>query len=275
MLKHSKPVTSSTRFLVQVDTKKYITATEPYKPLTSPLKSANGRDSFGHISCRHKSGGHKKLYRHISFKRAFFGDAVIKTIEYDPNRNCFISLIENTDKSHEYILTFQGAQVGNKITSSVNECDFTAGNTMPLKYIPLGLNIHNVELKPKAGGKMVRSAGNFATLISKDDDKAMLRMPSGEIRYVSLECFATVGEVSNPDHKNIVYGKAGRKRWLGIRPTVRGVAMNPVDHPHGGGEGKTGTGGTPVTPWGKPTKGYRTRKRNKITNKFIVKKRSK
>lgn len=275
MLKQSKPVTSSTRFLVQVDTKKYITATEPYKPLTSPLKSANGRDSFGHISCRHKSGGHKKLYRHISFKRAFFGDAVIKTIEYDPNRNCFISLIENTDKSHEYILTFQGAQVGNKITSSVNECDFTAGNTMPLKYIPLGLNIHNVELKPKAGGKMVRSAGNFATLISKDDDKAMLRMPSGEIRYVSLECFATVGEVSNPDHKNIVYGKAGRKRWLGIRPTVRGVAMNPVDHPHGGGEGKTGTGGTPVTPWGKPTKGYRTRKRNKITNKFIVKKRSK
>ncbi len=275
MLKQSKPVTSSTRFLVQVDTKKYITATEPYKPLTSPLKSANGRDSFGHISCRHKSGGHKKLYRHISFKRSFFGDAVIKTVEYDPNRNCFISLIENTDKSHEYILTFQGAQVGNKITSSLNECDFTAGNTMPLKYIPLGLNIHNVELKPKAGGKMVRSAGNFATLISKDEDKAMLRMPSGEIRYVSLECFATVGEVSNPDHKNISYGKAGRKRWLGIRPTVRGVAMNPVDHPHGGGEGKTGTGGTPVTPWGKPTKGYRTRKRNKITNKFIVKKRSK
>ena len=275
MLKKSKPVTSSTRFLVQVDTKKYITASEPYKPLTSPLKSANGRDSFGHISCRHKSGGHKKLYRHISFSRTFFGEAVIKTVEYDPNRNCFISLIENTDKTHEYVLTFQGAQVGNTIVSSTQECDFTAGNTMPLQYIPLGLNVYNIELKPNAGGKMVRSAGNFATLISKDDNKAMLRMPSGEIRYVSLDCFATIGEVSNPDHKNIVYGKAGRKRWLGVRPTVRGVAMNPVDHPHGGGEGKTGTGGTPVTPWGKPTKGYRTRKRNKITNKFIVKKRSK
>lgn len=275
MLKQSNPVTPSTRFLIQVDTKKYVTTSEPFKKLTSPLKSANGRDSFGHISCRHKGGGHKKLYRHISFKRKFFGESVVKTIEYDPNRNCFISLIENSDKTHEYIIAFHGIEVGQKIMSSHQECDFSNGNTMPLRFIPLGLNIHNIEMKPYAGGKLVRSAGAFATLISRDETQAMIRMPSGEIRYISIDCFATIGTVSNPDHKNISYGKAGRKRWLGIRPTVRGVAMNPVDHPHGGGEGKTGTGGQPVTPWGKPTKGYNTRKKNKITNRFIVKKRTK
>ncbi|MDA0617170.1 MAG: 50S ribosomal protein L2 [Proteobacteria bacterium] len=275
MLKHSKPITPSTRFLVQVDTKKYITATEPFKDLTSPLKSSNGRDSFGHISCRHKSGGHKKLYRHISFKRKFFGDAVVKTVEYDPNRNCFISLIQNTDSTYEYILAFDGVKVGQTISSSRQECDFSQGNTMPLQFIPLGLNIHNIEIKPGAGGKLARSAGNFATLIAREGEMAMIRMPSGEMRYVSINCFATIGAISNPDHKNISYGKAGRKRWLGIRPSVRGVAMNPVDHPHGGGEGKTGTGGFPTTPWGKPTKGYKTRKKNKITNKFIVKRRTK
>ncbi|MFT4967081.1 MAG: large subunit ribosomal protein L2 [Candidatus Deianiraeaceae bacterium] len=275
MLKQYKPVTPSTRFLVQVDTKKYVTTSKPYKKLTSPLKSSNGRDSFGHISCRHKSGGHKKLYRHISFKRIFFGDSVVKTIEYDPNRNCFISLVENADGTYEYVLAFHGVKVGQTITSSLQECDFLHGNTMPLQFIPLGLNIHNIELKPRAGGKLVRSAGNSATLISRDDDRAMVRMPSGEVRYISVHCFATIGTVSNPDYKNRVFGKAGRKRWLGVRPTVRGVVMNPVDHPHGGGEGKTGTGGTPVTPWGKATKGNNTRKKNKITNKSIVKKRNK
>jgi large subunit ribosomal protein L2 len=275
MLKQSKPVTPGTRFLVQIDTKKFTTTNKPYKKLTSPLKSSNGRDSFGHISCRHKGGGHKKLYRHISFKRQFFGDSTVKTIEYDPNRNCFISLLQNSDGSHEYIIAFQGITVGQTITSSRQECDFTNGNTMPLQFIPLGLNIHNIELKPGAGGKIVRSAGAFGTLISKDDENAMIRMPSGEVRYVPILCFATIGAVSNPDYKNVSIGKAGRKRWMGIRPTVRGVAMNPIDHPHGGGEGKTGTGGAPVTPWGKPTKGYKTRKKNKITNKFIVKKRSK
>jgi large subunit ribosomal protein L2 len=275
MLKQSNPVTPGTRFLVKIDNKNIVTTNKPYKKLTSPLKSSNGRDSFGHISTRHKGGGHKKLYRHISFARKFFGNSTIKTIEYDPNRNCFISLVQNSDKTFEYILAFDGVKVGQEITSSRAECDFTNGNTMPIKYIPVGLNIHNIEMKVGAGGKLVRSAGNFATLIAKDEEKAMIRMPSGEMRYISLHCFATIGTVSNPEYKNICLGKAGRKRWLGIRPTVRGVAMNPVDHPHGGGEGKTGTGGTPVTPWGKPTKGYKTRKKNKITNKFIVKRRSK
>lgn len=275
MLVKSKPTTPSQRFLVKVRTKDYITESKPFRSLTVPLKSANGRDSFGHISCRHKSAGHKKMYRIISFKRKFFGESTVKTIEYDPNRNCFISLVENQDKSHEYIIAFDGIQVGQKIISSHSESDFTNGNTMPLRFIPLGLNIHNIEVKPGAGGKLVRSAGNFATLISRDQKQAMIRMPSGETRYVSIECYATIGTVSNPDHKNTSHGKAGRKRWLGVRPTVRGVAMNPVDHPHGGGEGKTGTGGFPVTPWGKPTKGYKTRKKNKITNKFITTKRSK
>lgn len=270
MLKKWTPFNNSTRNLVTIRTSKIVTTSDPYKPLTQPLKSSNGRDGFGHISSRHRSAGHKKLYRVISFARKIFDiEGTIETIEYDPNRNCYICLVGYIDSQKEYILCPTGVKVGDKVTASRAMIDFNPGNCMPLITMPVGVSVHNVETTVGLGGKFARSAGSFATLISKDEKNAMLRMPSGEIRVVPSSCFATIGVVSNSEFKNTKKGKAGRNRWLGRRPSVRGVAMNPVDHPHGGGEGKSGTAGAPVSPWGKQCKGLKTRK-NKRTTKFIV-----
>ncbi len=272
-LKHFNPITPSQRGLVQVD-RKELWSGKPEKSLTKGLISTGGRNNAGRITCRHKGGGHKRLYRIIDFKRSKLNIfAQVLRLEYDPNRTAFIALIEYDDKERSYIIAPNGIKIGDKIISS-SDADIKLGNSIPLKNIPVGTILHNIEMKPKKGAQLARSAGNFVTLVGKDSGYAQLRMPSGELRIVSLECRGTVGSVSNPDQKNIKIGKAGRSRWLGIRPTVRGVAMNPVDHPHGGGEGKTSGGRHPVTPWGKPTKGKKTRK-NKFTSSFIIKRRSK
>ena len=272
-LKHFNPRTSSQRGLVQVD-RKELWSGKPEKSLTKGLRSTGGRNNAGRITCRHKGGGHKKLYRVIDFKRNKLDiSAQVLRLEYDPNRTAFIALIEYEDKERSYIIAPNGTKVGDKVISS-NEADIKLGNSILLKNIPVGTVLHNIEMKPKKGAQLARSAGNFVTLVGKDSGYAQLKMPSGELRIVPLECRATVGSVSNPDQKNIKLGKAGRSRWLGRRPTVRGVAMNPVDHPHGGGEGKTSGGRHPVTPWGKKTKGKKTRK-NKFTASFIIKRRTK
>jgi large subunit ribosomal protein L2 len=251
-----------------------ITTDTPHKPLLAPKQRTNGRNHHGHITVRHRGGAHKRHYRIIDFKRDKVGiPGKVATIEYDPNRTARIALINYADGEKRYILAPVGLKVGHTILSGA-EADILPGNALPIRNIPLGTQIHNIELKPGKGGQIVRSAGGFAQLVAKEGDQAQLRLPSGEIRIVDLRCMATVGQVGNLEHENVSVGKAGRSRWKGKRPTVRGVAMNPVDHPHGGGEGKTSGGRNPVTPWGQPTRGYKTRN-NKRTDKFIVKRRTK
>ncbi len=271
-LKNFKPTTPSQRGLILVD-RSGLYKGKPVKTLTEGLTKKGGRNNTGRITARRRGGGHKRSYRIIDFKRRKFGvPAVVERIEYDPNRSAFIALVKYEDGELSYILAPQRLNVGDKIESGEN-VDIRPGNAMPMKNIPVGTIIHNVEMKPGKGGQIARSAGTYVQLIGKDSGYAQLRLASGEQRMVRAECMATVGAVSNPDNANIKLGKAGRKRWLGKRPSVRGVAMNPVDHPHGGGEGRTSGGRHPVTPWGKPTKGARTR-RNKATDKYIMRRRS-
>jgi large subunit ribosomal protein L2 len=247
-----------------------ITSTTPERSLLGKRNRSGGRSNTGRITTRHIGGGHKQRYRMIDFKRNKPDvPARVATIEYDPNRTARIALLIYADGEKRYILAPDGLEVGRTVLSGKN-ADILVGNTLPLKGIPLGTEVHNIEMKPGKGGQIARAAGTFAQLVAKDTDYAQLRMPSGEIRKILLECSATIGKVGNLQHENVHLGKAGRRIWLGVRPTVRGVVMNPVDHPHGGGEGRTSGGRHPVTPWGQPTRGYKTRT-NKRTTKFIVK----
>jgi large subunit ribosomal protein L2 len=247
-----------------------ITKTEPEKSLTEPLKKSGGRNVNGRITRRHQGGGHKRLYRQIDFKRVKDGvPAKVAAIEYDPNRSARIALLHYADGAKAYILAPARLRVG-AVVESGPTADIKPGNALPLTNIPTGTLVHNVELKPGQGGKMARSAGSGVQLVAKDEGYGVLRLPSGEMRRVSLACRATVGQVGNVDHENVTGGKAGRTRWRGKRPTVRGSAMNPVDHPHGGGEGKSKGGRHPVTPWGVPTLGKRTRRKHKESDKLIV-----
>ena len=267
-----KPTTPTRRFGSAYDFSE-LTARKPYKPLTEIKKRTGGRNLYGHITTYHKGGGHKRRLRLIDFKRPKHGvEATVRTIEYDPNRTARIALLEYIDGEKTYILAPNGLKVGQKVSSGAN-VEVKVGNHLPLRSIPEGTPIHNIELEPGRGGKLVRSAGALARIMSKENDFAHLKLPSGEVRMVKLDAYATVGQCSNIDHENISYGKAGRKIWLGVRPTTRGVAMNPVDHPMGGGEGKTSGGRHPCSPWGQLSKGLKTRKRNKGTNRFIVKDR--
>jgi len=252
-----------------------VTADRPYKPLLEPLSRSGGRDSRGHLSIRHKGGGHKRLYRIIDFKRDKINiPGIVETIEYDPNRSAYICRIKYRDGEKRYILHALGMKVGQEIVSAENQVDILPGNSMPLRHIPLGTVIHNVELRRAKGGQIAKAAGSSAQILAKEGDYAHVRLPSSEIRLIHLDCRATVGQIGNVDFSNISYGKAGRMRWKGIRPHVRGTAMNPVDHPHGGGEGRTKGGRHPVSPEGIPTKGHKTRN-NKRTQSFIVRRRSK
>jgi large subunit ribosomal protein L2 len=250
-----------------------LTTDKPYRKLLAPLKKSAGRNSDGRITIRFRGGGHKRKYRIIDFKRDKVEiNGTIETIEYDPNRTPRIALVKYEDGDRRYILAPLGIKVGDRIISSDREADILPGNALRLKYIPVGTIIHNIEYKVGRGGQIARSAGAAATLMAKEGSYALLKMPSGELRKIILECRATVGQLGNVEHSNIKIGKAGRTRWKGKRPHVRGACMNPIDHPHGGGEGKSKGGRIPVTPWGKPTKGYKTR-RNKQTQKFIVRRR--
>ncbi len=273
-IKTYNPTTSSLRFRTGL-TFEELSGHKPYKPLLEPIKKTGGRNAQGRISMRHRSGGHKKAYRIIDFKRNKINvPGKVETIEYDPNRSAFISLIKYNDGEWRYIITPQKMKVGQAIISADKQADILPGNAMPIRFIPLGIVVHNLELRKGKGGQIAKSAGSSAQILAKEGDYAQVRMPSSEIRKIHLDCRATVGEVSNPDNKNISGGKAGRTRWKGRKPHVRGSAMNPVDHPHGGGEGKSKGGRNPVSPTGQPTKGYRTR-RNKRTQKQIVRRRSK
>ena len=266
------PTSPGQRGMVKSDYQEITTST-PEKSLLKPMKKTAGRNNTGRITCRHKGGGHKQAYRVIDFKRDKFGiEGVVKTIEYDPNRNVRISLVVYADGEKRYILTPHDLKVGDKVVSGP-EADIQVGNALPLELIPLGTIIHNVELIPGRGGKMVRTAGAGAQLMAKDGNYVTIKMPSSEMRMVRKECLATIGVLGNAEFKNLKVGKAGRTRHLGIRPTVRGVTMNPCDHPHGGGEGKTGPGGNPKTPWGKPALGRKTRKAKKASSKLIVRRR--
>ena len=258
-----------------VSTFEEITKSTPEKSLTVTLKKHSGRNTRGKITVRHRGGGYRPKYRIIDFKRTKDGvPGKVAAIEYDPNRSANIALIVYADGEKRYIIAPNKLFVGDMIESGPNS-DIKTGNALPLSNIPVGTVIHNIELKPGKGAQMVRSAGNGAQLMAKEGNYAQVRLPSGEVRTVRIECRATIGEVGNGDHENIKIGKAGRKRHMGIRPTVRGSVMNPNDHPHGGGEGRTGIGRvSPVTPWGKPALGYKTRKKNKASNKYIVKKRN-
>lgn len=272
-VKSYKPTSPGRRF-VTVSSFDEITTDKPEKSLLVPLKRNAGRNSRGKITVRHRGGGHKRQYRLIDFKRTKDGiPAKVATIEYDPNRSARIALLHYADGEKRYILAPIGLEVGMTVLSG-READIKLGNALPLKSIPLGTMIHNIELHPNAGAQLVRSAGTAAQLMAKEGKYAHIRMPSGEMRLVLQECRATIGQVGNVEHENITIGKAGRSRWLGLRPTVRGVTMNPVDHPHGGGEGRSPIGGHPLTPWGKPALGARTRKK-KQSDRLIVKRRGK
>jgi len=270
-LRQYKPMTSGTRGLVLVD-KSHVYKGDPVKSLTEGLTKKGGRNNNGRITARRRGGGHKRKYRVVDFKRRKFDvPAKVERIEYDPNRSAFIALVKYQDGELAYILAPARMRAGAQVIAG-NRVDVKPGNAMPLASMPIGTIVHNVEMKPGKGGQMARAAGTYAQLVGRDQGYAQLKLGSGETRVVRGECMATVGAVSNADQQNIKLGKAGRKRWLGKRPEVRGVAMNPVDHPHGGGEGRTSGGRHPVTPWGKPTKGKRTRS-NKSTDKFIIRRR--
>ena len=272
-IKKLRPTSAARRFQTYL-TREEITTDAPYEPLLEPKKRISGRNNDGHITMRRRGGGAKRLYRIIDFKRDKTGiPATVATVEYDPNRSALIALLHYLDGEKRYIVAPVGLKVGQTVVSGP-EADIIAGNALPLKAIPLGTTIHNVELRPGKGAQMVRAAGGAAQLVAKEGDWAQLRLPSGEIRRVHIDCFATIGQIGNIEHSNVSLGKAGRNRWLGRRPKVRGVAMNPVDHPHGGGEGKTSGGRNPVTPWGQPTRGFKTRN-NKRTDQYIATPRSK
>jgi len=271
--KSFKPTSPGQRFAKLSDFGE-VTRSKPEKSLTTSANKKGGRNNKGRITVRHKGGGHKRRYRVIDFKRDKTGvPATIAAIEYDPNRSAYIALLHYVDGEKRYIIAPQKVGVGDTVVSSAH-ADIKPGNALRLRYIPVGTVIHNIELKPGKGGQMARSAGAWAQLVAKEGKYASIKLPSGEIRKVLQQCRATIGAVSNREHENRSLGKAGRRRWLGVRPTVRGVAMNPVDHPHGGGEGRTSGGRHPVTPWGTPTKGKKTRT-NKRSNKLIVKGRKK
>jgi large subunit ribosomal protein L2 len=272
-IKRYKPTSPGRRNMTTSDFAE-ITKSTPEKSLLEPIRKSGGRNNLGRITCRHRGGGHKRAYRVIDFKRNKYGvPAKVASIEYDPNRSARIALLTYTDGEKRYILAPDGLEVGQNVLSSA-KADIQVGNSLPLTNMPLGTIVHNIEMKPGKGGQLARSAGSSAQLMAKEGKYALLRLPSGELRKVPVLCRATVGVVGNLDHSQVNLGKAGRKRWLGIRPTVRGVVMNPVDHPHGGGEGRTSGGRHPVSPWGTPTKGYKTRKASKST-KFIVQRRKK
>jgi large subunit ribosomal protein L2 len=272
-LKSYNPVTPSTRALVLVD-KNELWKGKPVKALTEGLNSSGGRNNHGHMTSRHRGGGHKRRYRLIDFRRQKFDvPATVERLEYDPNRSAFIALIKYEDGEQSYILAPQRLQAGDKIVAGTR-ADIKPGNALPLESIPVGTIVHNVEMVPGRGGQIARAAGTYVQLIGKDAGYAQLRLHSGEMRMVLGKCIATIGAVSNPDHQNQNIGKAGRNRWKGKRPHVRGVAMNPVDHPHGGGEGKTSGGRHPVSPWGKPTKGKKTRGKKK-SDSLIIRRRNK
>jgi len=271
-LKSFNPTTPSQRQLVIVD-RSGLHKGKPVKALTEGLSKKGGRNNTGRITVRYQGGGHKRTYRLVDFKRRKFDvEGTVQRLEYDPNRSAFIALVTYTDGEQAYIIAPQRLTAGDKVISSEKMVDVKPGNTMPLQFIPVGSIVHNVEMKPAKGGQIARSAGTYVQLVGRDQGMAILRLNSGEQRLVPGSCLATIGAVSNPDHGNINDGKAGRSVWRGKRPHVRGVVMNPVDHPHGGGEGRTSGGRHPVTPWGKPTKGKRTRS-NKSTDKFIMRTR--
>tara|TARA_B100002019_G_scaffold253193_1_gene234569 strand:- start:256 stop:1080 length:825 start_codon:yes stop_codon:yes gene_type:complete len=271
-VKNLKPVTPGSRFASRADFSE-ITTDKPEKSLTVALRKKGGRNNTGRITVRRRGGGHKRRYRIIDYKRNKFGiKGKVATVEYDPNRSAYISLIHYDDGEKRYILSPLDISVGASIVSG-DKVPLKIGNALLLSNIPTGLLVHNVELVPGKGGQMVRTAGAYAQVMAHDNGYTTLKLPSGEVRLVSDQCMATIGQVGNRAFEQIVSGKAGRSRWLGKRPKVRGVVMNPVDHPHGGGEGKTSGGRHPVSPWGKPTKGYKTRKKNKKSNSMIVKRR--
>ncbi|MDH3217696.1 MAG: 50S ribosomal protein L2 [Candidatus Krumholzibacteria bacterium] len=273
-IKKFKPITPTLRYRTVADYSE-LTKKRPEKSLLEPLKKSGGRNNVGRMTMRHRGGGHKRTYRRIDFKRDKLDiPSTVASIEYDPNRSARIALLHYADGEKRYILAPNGLKVGDKIETGPSS-DIKAGNALPLERIPLGTFVHNIELVCGKGGQIVRSAGAYAQIMAKEGNHVQLKLPSGEVRIVRKECFATVGQVGNLEHENIVLGKAGVSRWLGMRPSVRGVAMNPVDHPHGGGEGKASGGRHPVSPWGVPTKGYKTRKKKKPSDKFIVRRRSK
>ena len=272
-IKRFRPITPSQRFRT-VPTFEEITSTKPEKSLLEPLRKSGGRNNKGRITSYHRGGGHKRHYRRIDFKRGKHGiPARIASIEYDPNRSARIALLHYVDGEKRYILAPDGVQV-NDVLMSGEQADIKVGNCMPLERMPLGTTVHNVEMRPGKGAQMVRSAGSMAQLVAKEGFKATLKMPSSEVRTVPISCYATIGQVGNVSHKNIIWGKAGASRWRGWRPNVRGVAMNPVDHPMGGGEGRSSGGRHPCTPWGKPTKGYKTRSKRKSLD-HVVERRKK
>ena len=273
-IKVYNPTTNARRGMSVTDYSE-LSKVAPEKSLLRPLKKNSGRNNYGRITVRHHGGGNRRKYRVIDFKRTKFDvEAIVKTLEYDPNRSAHIALIEYADGVKSYILAPVGLKVGDKVVAGPN-ADIKPGNALPLTNIPVGTFIHNVELYPGKGGQLARAAGNAAQLMAKEGVYALLRLPSGELRNVPVECMATIGQVGNTDHENVKIGKAGRTRHLGIRPTVRGSVMNPNDHPHGGGEGKSPIGRPgPVTPWGKPALGYKTRKTKKASDKLIVKRRN-
>jgi large subunit ribosomal protein L2 len=272
-IRNYKPTSAGRRFQ-SVQTFDEITTSKPYKPLVETLERSGGRNNRGEVTSWWRGGGHKRNYRIIDFKRDKIGiPGKVSTVEYDPNRSARIALVTYADGEKRYILQPLGLKVGDPVLAG-DAVDILPGNCLPLKSIPLGTVIHNVELKPGKGGQIARSAGSSVQLVAREGAYASVKMPSGEIRLINVECRATIGQVGNIDHENVSIGKAGRSRWRGRRPHVRGVAMNPVDHPLGGGEGKTSGGRHPVSPWGQPTKGYKTR-RNKATDRFIVQRRKK
>ncbi|KPJ60976.1 MAG: 50S ribosomal protein L2 [Latescibacteria bacterium DG_63] len=270
-LKKFKATTPTSRFKTISDFRD-ITKSKPEKKLVRPLRRTGGRDNRGHTSSWHKGGGHKRRYRVIDFKRDKLGvPAKVAAIEYDPNRSARIALLHYVDGEKRYIVAPLGLSVGDVIESG-ERVDIKVGNALPLRHVPLGTQVHNIELIPRKGAQLARGAGSFCQVMAKEGKYVQLRLPSGEVRMVHLDCRCTVGQVGNLDHENIILGKAGKSRWLGIRPTTRGVAMNPIDHPLGGGEGKSSGGRHPATPWGKPTKGFKTRKK-KRSDKLIVRRR--
>jgi large subunit ribosomal protein L2 len=272
-IKKLTPTSPARRYQTYL-TRDEITTDSPERSLLEPKQRISGRNNNGRITVRRRGGGHKRHYRVVDFKRDKAGiPAKVATIEYDPNRSAHIALLHYVDGEKRYILAPIGLAVGQSIVSGPGS-DIIVGNALPLRSVPIGTTLHNIELKPGAGAQLARSAGAQAQLQAKEGDWALLKLPSGEVRRVPLDCMATIGQVGNVEHQNVSLGKAGRTRWQGRRPKVRGVAMNPVDHPHGGGEGKTSGGRNPVTPWGQPTRGYKTRK-NKNTDKFIVRRRTK
>ena len=272
-IKAYKPTTPSRRNMTVTDYS-CLSKVAPEKSLLEPVKKNAGRNSYGRITVRHRGGGARRKYRIIDFKRNKIGNATVLTLEYDPNRSAFIALVQYEDGEKRYIIAPNGLKVGDVVSSGA-DADIKPGNALPLSAIPVGTIIHNIELYPGKGAQLVRSAGNMAQLMGKEDTYVLVRLPSGEMRKIPINCMATIGQVSNLDHENVHLGKAGKTRHLGIRPTVRGSVMNPCDHPHGGGEGKSPVGRPgPVTPWGKPALGYKTRKSHNRSDKFIVKRRN-